>query len=142
MVHALRRARGHLEPGGTLVLVQPHEHKRAEIAIVSAGRRMAVATLINPVFQPLIGGANAAIQSVVGERLFETVATRHRGFKARLANPGQLRLFLHQADKPSRFPPGGRQRLLTLWKAQPTGARIEATLFITVVALRPTVDKR
>jgi hypothetical protein len=37
---------------------------------------------------------------------------------------------------PPRFPPGGRQRFQTLWKARPASADIEVTEFLTLIALR------
>jgi hypothetical protein len=136
MVHALRRARQHLRPGGLAVLIQPHQYKRPHIAIVSARKRQPVATLINPVFQPLINSANAAIESFVEEKLFERLATSHHRFSVRLANPAEMQAYLHQGLRPPRFPPGGRQRLRAAWNARPADARIETTEFLTVLSLR------
>jgi hypothetical protein len=136
MVHALRRARQHLTPGGRVVLIQPHQFHRPHIAIVSTQKREPVAELINPVFQPQIDGANAAIDKVVQERLFDRVSTSHHHFKVGVANPSQLREYLRTGLRPPRFPPGGRQRFQTLWKARPSGADIEVTEFLTVIALR------
>lgn len=135
MVHALRRARQHLRPDGVVVLIQPHQQKRPDIAIVSARKRQPVAALINPVYQPLIEGANAAIQTVVAEQLLAPIATSHHAFKVRLSNPTELRRYLGQGQRPPRFPPQGRQRLQALWKARLAGARIEVTEYLTVVSL-------
>ena len=65
MVHALERAREHLRPEGVLVLLQPHQWKRPFIAVTSGREREPVTALVNPVFQPLINAAMAAIQTVI-----------------------------------------------------------------------------
>lgn len=136
MVHALRRARQHLRSNGAVVLIQPHQYKRPHVAIASGGRRQPVAALVNPVFQPLINAANAAIQSVVDERLFKRTGTSHHQFTVLVANPTEMHRYLHQGQRPPRFPSGGRQRLQALWSARPAGAQIEVTEFLTVIALR------
>lgn len=136
MVHALERARWHLRPDGTLILIQPHQQKRIFVSIVAARKREPVSWLINPVFQPLINAANAAIETVVQKDLFAHIATSHHRYRVRLANPAELHRYLHLGQRPPRFPPGGRQRLHTLWKQRSPGARIEVTEFMTMIVLR------
>ena len=136
MVHALRRARQQLRPGGMAVLIQPHQHHRPRIGIAAGSFRQAVTPMINREFQPRINMANSAIHTVVDARLFERMATTNHRFKVRLKNPTQLRDFLHQELRPPRFPPGGRQRFQAMWKARPVGAEIEMTEFLTIVSLR------
>ncbi len=136
MVHALRRARQHLREGGMAVLIQPHQHRRPHIAIVSARKRQPVSTLVNAVFQPLINSANAAIETVVDEKLFDRVARINHQFKVSVANPSVLREYVRQSPRPPRFPAGARQRLRDLWRGRRAGAEIEVTEFFTVIALR------
>ena len=123
-------------PGGMLVLIQPHQHKRPFIAIKAGRKRHPVAALINPVFQPLINGAIASIRAVLDERLFESVAKSDHSFKVRLANAAELERYLHLGQRPPRFPRGGRKRFQALWKARAAGAQIEATEFMTIISLR------
>ena len=136
MVHALERARQHLRSDGVLVLIQPHQWKRPFIAVTASRKREPVAALVNPVFQPLINAAMAAIQSVIEEQRFTLIGTSHRHFRVQLAGPAELHRYLHLGQRPPRFPVGGRQRLNELWRKRPRGARIEVTEFLTVVGLR------
>ena len=136
MVHALERARQHLsDEHGRLVLLQPHRTRRPVIALRTAGRRVPVCALVNPVFQPLIDAANLSIQSVIDRGLFTLIARRDSSFRVRLANPTQMRNYLHTGVRPPRFPRGGRQRLEEAWKSRLPGAQIEVTEFLTVIAL-------
>lgn len=137
MVHALERARQHLKPDATLVLIQPHQSKRPFIAIRSAGSRQPVAALVNPAFQPLIDFAVAAIQKVVRRGDFVEIGRSHHSFRVLLENPGELRRYLHLGQRPPRFPSGGRKRFQDAWQRRPAGAQIEVTEFLTVIALRP-----
>jgi hypothetical protein len=137
MVHALERARQHLANDGVLVLIQLHQLKRPFIAITAPRqKRRPVAALVNPVFQPLINSAVAAIQTVIDERHFERIGTSHHRFRVWLGSPAELDRYLHQGQRPPRFPAGGRRRLLDLWRRRPAGARIEVTEFLTVIGLR------
>lgn len=136
MVHALERARQHLLPNGVLILIQPHQWKRPSIAITGSRKRQPVAALVNPVFQPLINSAMAAIQAIIDQERFGLIGTSHHRFRVRLASSAELRRYLHLGQRPPRFPAGGRQRLEALWRRRPEGARIEVTEFLTVVALR------
>jgi hypothetical protein len=136
MVHALRRARQHLARGGALVCLQPHRVKRPSIAVVAQGRRQPVASLINPVFQPLIDSAEAAIDTVASEGLFVPIGKKNHKFRVRLANPNQLNDYLHTGQWPPRFPAGDRRRLEIFWKSRTAGAQIEVTEFMTIIALR------
>jgi len=138
MVHALERARQHLVPGGVLVCIQPRRIKRPFIAITAPGQRQPVGALVNPVFEPLISAAEAAIQAVVQEQQFALIGKTHRQFRVRLAGPSELRRYLHLGLLPSRFPAGGRQLLQAQWRSRPAGARIEVTEFLAVIALRST----
>lgn len=54
-------------PDGVLILIQPHQWKRPVVAITGSRKRQPVATLVNPVFQPLINSAMAAIETVIHE---------------------------------------------------------------------------
>ena len=136
MVHALERARRLLRPDGTVVLIQPRQHKRLFVALTSKRIREPVAALLNPVFQPLIDAANRAIKSVVADGRFEHIGMTHSQFRVRLVSPAELDHYLHLGERPPRFPPGGRQRLRALWRARTAGTRIEVTEFLTVIALR------
>ena len=137
MVHALERAGGHLEPDGVLVLIQPHQWKRQFIAITGSRKREPVAALVNPVFQPFINAAMAAIQTVVEKRRFTLIGSSHHQFRVHLTSQSELRRYLHLGQRPSRFAAGGRQRLNALWGKRRQGARIEVTEFLTVIGLRP-----
>ena len=121
---------------GVLVLIQPHQWKRPFIAVSASESRQPVTALVNPVFQPLINAAMAAIQTVGEQGLFERIGMSHHQFRVRLASLSELREYLHLGQRPPRFPPGGRQRLLDLWRSQPAGARIEVTESFTVIGLR------
>jgi hypothetical protein len=122
---------------GVLVLIQPHQLKRPFIAITAPGtERQPVAALVNPIFQPLINAAVAAIQTVLEEGRFVRIGTSHHQFRVRLASPAYLHRYLHLSPRPPRFPAGGRRRLQDLWRSRPEGARIEVTEFLTVIGLR------
>jgi hypothetical protein len=123
-------------PNGTLVLIQPHQTKRPFIAIRSERRRQPVAALVNPIFQPRINAAVAAIRTVIDGGRFSHLGTSHHQFRVHLANPADLRRYLHLAPNPSRFPAGGRQLSNDLWRRKTEGARIEVTEFLTVIGLR------
>ncbi len=137
MVHALERARQHLVPDGVLVCIQPRRIKRPFITVTSPGLRQPVGALVNPVSEPLISAAEAAIQKVVEERRFVLIGKSNRQFRVRLESPGELRRYIHLGQRPPRFPAGGRQRLQALWRTRPEGARIEVTEYLAVIALRP-----
>lgn len=136
MVHALRRARQHLTRDGALICIQPHRLKRPFIAVLVDRHRWPVVSLVNPVFQPLIDSADAAIDTVVSEGLFVVIGRKNHQFRVRLGNPNQLDRYLHTGQRPPRFPAGGRLRLETLWKSRTTGAQIEVTEFMAIIALR------
>ncbi len=136
MVHALERARHHLVPDGVIVCIQPRRIKRPFIAVTAPGLRQPVGALVNPVFEPLISAAEAAIQTVVEERRFALIGTTNHQFRVRLASCAELRRYLHLGVRPPRFPAGGRQRLEAQWRSRPEGARIEVTEFLAVIALR------
>src|SRR5438874_2056507 len=136
MVHALERARQHLVPGGALVFVQPRRLKRPSIAITARGQRWPVAALISPVFEPLISAAETAIDSLVAQRPFVLIGKKTHQFRVRLANPSQLDRYLHTGQRPPRFPAGGRSRLQALWKSRISGAQIEVTEYMAVIAMR------
>ncbi len=138
MVHALERARQHLVPGGVLVCVQPRRIKRPFIAVTSPGRRQPVGALVNPVFEPLISAAEAAIKTVVDDGRFVLIGKSNHQFRVPLASPGELHRYLHMGQRPPRFPAGGRKRLQALWSTRPAGARIEVTEYLAVIALRST----
>jgi hypothetical protein len=138
MVHALERARQHLVPDGMLVCIQPHVLKRPFIAITAPGMREPVAALVNPVFQPFITSAMAAIQTVLEKRQLAMIGKSDHQFRVRLASPAELHRYIHIGQRPPLFPAGGRKRLQALWRTRPEGARIEVTEFMTVIALRAT----
>lgn len=138
MVHALERARQHLQPKGMLVLIQPHQLKRPFIAITGTRKRQPVAGLVNPVFQPVINSAMAAIQGVVDNDRFDLIGTTHHQFRVHLASLAALDRYLHLGQRPPRFPAGGRQRLESLWRRRRQGARIEVTEFLTIITMRAT----
>lgn len=138
MVHALTRARQHLVPNGVLICVQPRRGKRPFIAVKAPRLRLPVGALINPVFEPLISSAEAAIDSVVDEQLFALIGKKNHQFRVRLGNPAELDRYLHLGQRPPRFPAGGRQRLRAWWKSRPPGAQIEVIEFMAVAALRKT----
>jgi hypothetical protein len=136
MVHALERARQALLPNSPLVLIQPHQTKRSLVAVTSGRRRQPVAALVNSTFQPRLDAAVSAIRTVIDGGRFSRVGTSHHQFRVHLANPADLRRYLHLAPTPSRFPAGGRQRLNDLWRSRTEGARIEVTESFTVIGLR------
>jgi hypothetical protein len=122
---------------GVVVLIQPHQWKRAFIAITAPRkRRQPVVALVSPAFQPRINAAVAAIQTVVDQGMFVRIGTSHHRFRSRLKSPAELRRYLHLDQQPPRFPAGGRQRLLDLWTSSPAGARIEVTETLTIIGLR------
>jgi len=136
MVHALERVGRHLAPNGVCVLIQPHRTRRPFIAVVAHGRRTPIGFLVNPVFRPLIDSANNAIASVVDRGLFTRVKRSNHQYSVRLVNPSQLHRYLHSGQRPPRFPPGGRKRLMEAWRSRPPGAEIEVTEYMTVIGLR------
>jgi hypothetical protein len=142
MVHALERARRHLAPGATLVLIQPHQWKRPFIAVRSARKREPVAALVNPFFQPLINSAVGSVDSIVERGLLERIGTSHREYRAHLVSLAELRRYLHLGQQPPRFPSGARHRLDELWRNRAAGAQIEVTEHVTVTALRATSPHR
>jgi hypothetical protein len=136
MVHALERARRHLEPGGALVLIQPNQWKRPFIAVTAGQKRQPVAALVNPAFQPLINAALGSIQLVIERGLFERIGTSNREYRVRLSSLAELRRYLHLGQRPPRFPPGARQCLHDLWRRRTTDTQIEVTEHMTVIGLR------
>jgi len=136
MVHALERARQHLLPDGVIVCIQPRRMKRPFIAVTAPGVRQPVGALVNSVVEPLISAAEAAIQTVVDRRQLAPVGKSNHQFRVRLANPGELHRYMHQGQRPPRFPAGGRQRLKAAWSTRPEGARIEVTEYLAVIVLR------
>ena len=136
MVHALERARRHLASDGVLICIQPHRTKRPFIAVRASRHREPICALRNPVFQPLLDSANAAIQTILDERLVSLIRAEDHQFRVRIANPSQLRLYISGGPRPPRFPAGGRKRLLEVWRSRPQGAWIEVTEYMTVVGLR------
>ena len=123
-------------PDGVFILIQPHHWKRPVVAITGSRKRQPVATLVNPVFQPLINSAMAAIETVIHGDRFELIGTSHHRFRVYPASLAALRRYLHVGIRPPRFPAGGRQRLEASWRRRPEGARIEVSEFLTIVALR------
>lgn len=136
MVHALERARRHLGPNGVLVLIQPRRAMRPFIALTAPGQRQAVGSLINPIFEPIITAAEAAVHNVLDRQLVVPIGKTNQTYRVTLANPSQLDAYLHTNTTPPRFPPGGRRRFLDLWSSRPPGARIQVTEFMTVMAFR------
>jgi hypothetical protein len=136
MVHALERAANRLAPGGVIVCIQPHRMKRPFISVIAQRRRTPIGFLINPVFQPLINSAEAAIAEVLDRNLATLIGREDHRFRIQLANPNQLRRFLDSENRPPRFAPGDRKRLLHVWSSMPQGASIEVSEFLTVIALR------
>lgn len=125
-----------MRSGAMLVLIQPHQLKRPHIGIAAHSERRPVAALVNPVFQPLIDSANAAIQEVIDEGRYALAGRSNHEFSVRLDNPHQLARYLHRGQRPPRFPPGARLRFERLWSGRRAGAKIEVTEFLTVIALR------
>jgi hypothetical protein len=136
MVHALERARQTLLPSSPLVLIQPHQTKRPFVTVTFGRGRQPVAGLVNPEFQPRLNAAVSAIRTVVERGRFSHLGTSHHQFRVHLANPADLRRYVHLAPTPSRFPAGGRQRLNDLWRSRTDGTRIEVTEHFTVIGLR------
>jgi len=136
MVHALERVRQVLLPNAVLVLVQPHQTKRPLIAIRSGRERQPVARLVSPEFQPLIDAAMSAIRTVTDDGRFLRLGTGHHQFRVQLANPAELKRYMHLEQRPPRFPAGGKKRLNELWRSGGEGARIEVTESFTVIGLR------
>ena len=136
MVHALERATRHLKADAVLICIQPHRTKRPFIAVRTGGRREPVCALINPTFQPAIDSANEAIATVVDRGLVALIRAESHRFRVRIANPSQLRQYISGGRRPPRFPPGGRKRLLEVWRSRQDGAWIEVTEHMTVVVLR------
>src|SRR6201984_1264934 len=136
MVHALERATSRLVPGGVIICIQPHGVKRPFISVIAQQRRTPIGFLINPVFQPLINSAEAAIAKVLDRGLATLIGREDHRLRVQLANPNQLRRYLHTGQRPPRFAPGGRKRFLQVWSSMPKGATIEVSEFLTVIALR------
>jgi hypothetical protein len=136
MVMALQRARGILRPGGMLVSLTPHWTKRPAIAVVSPNRREPVASLINSEFTPRISAAKTSLQRVVQDGQFTLIGTIHPSYRLRLTGLAELERYIHLSATPSRFPPGGRRRLQSLWRSRPPGAHIEVTEWMVIKALR------
>jgi hypothetical protein len=136
MVHALERAREHLVPGGVLICIQPRRLKRPFIALTASGQRRPVARLINPASERLLSAAEAAIETVVTERLLVRMGKRNHEFRVRIANPNQLDRYLHSGQRPPRFPAGARSRFRSLWRSRTAEAQIEVTEYLTVIAMR------
>ena len=136
MVHALERVRQVLLPSSPLVLIQPHQTKRPLVAITAGRRREPVARLVHPAFPPLIDAAMSAIRTVIDEGCFSQLGTSHHQFRVPIANPADLRRYVHLYQRPPRLTAGGRQRLIDLWRSRTEGARIEVTEFFTVIGLR------
>jgi len=136
MVHALRRARRYVKRNGHVILVQPHQQRRPDVAIATRTSRQPVAALINPVFQPLIDNAVASIRTVVDERRFTPVSTSNHQFRVQLPNTHQMDAYFRGGIRPPRFPPGGRRRLHEMWKARAEGAQIEITEHMTLIVMK------
>ena len=136
MVHALERAGEHIRADGVLIAIQPNQAKRTFIAIRTPHSRQPVAALTSPTFEPLINAAIAAIQTVVEAGLFTQVGVSHHRFRVPLASLAELHRYLHLGQRPPRFPPGGRKRLLELWRRRAPDAQIEVTEFLTIIGLR------
>jgi hypothetical protein len=139
MVHALRRVGQQLEAGGTLVLLQPHHKRRPTVGIKAGARRTPIATLINPAFQPLVESAMASIRRVIAAGDFEQVGKANHRFRVELFSISELDRYMHLSQRPPRFPPNGRKRLLDHWTRRSSGALIEVSEYFTVIALRPLV---
>lgn len=110
--------------------------KRSFIALIGFRRRQPVGALINPVFEPLITAAEAAIDTVVERRLVAHMGKTNHHYRVRLASLAVLDRYLHLGQRPPRFPPGGRKRLQRLWASLAPGAEIEVTEFMAVIGLR------
>ena len=136
MVHALERAASRLAPGGVIVCIQPHRVKRPFISVIAPRRRTPIGFLVNPVFQPLINSAEAAIAKVLDRKLVTLIGREDHRFRVQLANPNQLRRYLQSGIRPPRFHSGDRKRFLQVWSSMPKGATIEVSEFLTVIALR------
>src|SRR5438552_3279967 len=67
---------------------------------------------------------------------FALIGRINHQFRVRLSNPTQLDRYLHQGQRPPRFPAGGRSRLHALWKSRKPGTQIEVTEFMAIIALR------
>jgi hypothetical protein len=136
MVHALQRAGQRLRPGGRLISIRPHPTWRPLVSLLTGGRRLPVARLINPDFDRYLRATEAALQRVVDEGSFTDARRRFRQYRIRLDNLSQLRSYLELINPPRpRFPAGTRAHLEALWRSSPTGARIEVTESMVVNAL-------
>ncbi len=137
MVHALRRTGGYLRVGGALICIRPHRTWRPSIAIVAGGRRLPVATLINPAFERNLEAADSAMERVVEEGWFSLAAVRSARYRNYLDRPSQMRTYLELINPPRpRFPRGGRARLYEMWDSAPRNARIEVTESVVMNVLR------
>ena len=137
MVHALRRAGAYLRTGGMLISIRPHRTWRPSIAIVAGRRRLAVTTLLNPIFEDNLAAADAALNRVVDDGSFSLDGVRSARFRSYLARPSQMRSYLELINPPRpRFPRGARARLDEMWATAPRAARIEVTESLVVNALR------
>jgi hypothetical protein len=110
--------------------------KRPFVSVIAQRRRTPIGFLINPVFQPLINSAEAAIARVLDHNVATLIGKEDHRFGVQLANPNQLRRYLHTGKRPPRFAPGDRKRFLQVWSSQSKGATIEVSEFLTVIALR------
>jgi hypothetical protein len=119
-----------------VICLQPHRVKRPSICVRAQHKRLPICALINPAFQPLIDSAEAAIAGVLDRRLFTLIGKENHQFRVQLANPTQLKRYLHSGLRPPRFPAGGRKRLLDVWRSKPEGAIIEITEFLTVFGMQ------
>jgi hypothetical protein len=137
MVHALRRAGQRLRSGGSLISIRPHRTWLPVVSVLTPSRRVPVARLATPGFDTRQAAAEAALARVVEEGRFTLDGIRSDRFRTRLDNLSQVRAYLELIAPPRpRFPPGGRARLLDLWKSRPRGSRIEIAEGIVVTALR------
>ena len=122
--------------GGVLVCIQPRRTKRPFIVLRSQGQRRPVVAVINSASEAVITAAEAAIDAVISKQLFSPVGRTNDHYRVRLASPHQLHRYLHTGQRPPRFPAGGRQRLLSLWKSRTPGTQIEVTEFMSIIAMR------
>src|SRR3981081_2445533 len=135
MVHALQRAGQRLRSGGSLISIRPHETQLPLVSVITPSRRIPVARLTTPGFIDRQSAADAALERVVADGRFRLAGLRNHRYRTRLDNPSQLRTYLELIIPPRpRFPPGGRARLLQLWRSQPRGSKIEIAEWIVVTA--------
>src|ERR1700694_3863347 len=112
VVHPRRRAGSYLRKGGTLISIRPHRTWRPSIAIVVAGSRLPVATLLNPAFERNLQSADSALERVVDDGSFTLAGIRSARYRTYLARPSQVRTYLELINPPrARVPRGGRARV-------------------------------